>query len=433
MKAEIISLDDILVSEETVHPPGLSPGCLHYCPPTSAGWGIVRVALLVPESVMLFVSPSGCARHAAIAGIQLGFWDRFFCYRMSETDIVSGAYMDEIPRVCEKILHRTGMKALIICSTCIDDLLGSDYDNLVVEIERKTGVPVRLCRMDPICMHTPNAPPLKVQETVYKFLQSSATHDDSINILGNFAHIDETSEFHEVLCQTKEREIRHITNYSSYEEFQVMAASSYNLLIKPAGILAAHDLHTRLNIPCILAYHSYGIGRIDGMYHMLEKTFNETFELDDYRDEAIDTTEWFTNVHGKSVSVAIGSTANAAPFELARTFVEIGIDVPYIFADAVQVWEKEHVKWLQRHNPSMKVFSSSHPKMVDAQNMQLDADYAIGFDAGYFCRGAKTIPWGLEKQPFGYTGLISLLREMDNVTDIQQDLKSMVYASGLVI
>ncbi|PWR74551.1 nitrogenase component 1 [Methanospirillum stamsii] len=433
MEAEIISLDDILVSKESVHPPGLSPDCLHYCPPTSAGWGIVRVALLVPESAMLFVSPSGCARHAAIAGIHLGFWDRFFCYRLSETDIVSGAYMDNIPRVSEEILRRTGMKALIICSTCIDDLLGSDYDNLVAEIERKTGIPVRLCRMDPICMHTPNAPPLKVQETVYKFLQPSAKHDDSINILGNFASIDETSEFYEVLCQTKDREIRHITNYSSYEEFQVMATSSYNLLIKPAGILAAQDLKNRLNIPWISAYHSYGIERIDGMYHMFEKTFNESFELDDYRDEAIDTTKWFTDVHGESVSVAVGSTANAAPFELARTFVEIGIDVPYIFADAVQEWEKTHVQWLKKHNPSMKVFSSSHPKMADARDMQLHTDYAIGFDAGYYCPGAKTVPWGLEKQPFGYSGLISLLHEMDAVTDVPQDFKSMVYASGLVI
>ncbi|HBK54497.1 MAG TPA: hypothetical protein DDZ44_11225, partial [Syntrophomonas wolfei] len=51
----------------------LDGGSLRYCPPSAGGWGIIRVGLLVPESIMLFVSPAGCGRHGAIAGLQLGF------------------------------------------------------------------------------------------------------------------------------------------------------------------------------------------------------------------------------------------------------------------------------------------------------------------------------------------------------------------------
>ena len=415
------------------HPERFSSDCVKYCPPSSAGWGVVRVALLVPESAFLFVCPSGCARHAAIAGIQLGFSDRLFCYQLKESSIVSGEYMDSIPKVAEEILCNPKFKALTICSTCIDDLLGSDYDRLIIDIEKKTKIPIRLCRMDPICMHSPNSPPLKVQETLYKYLNPSSDHDGSINVIGSFSQIDNHSEIFEVLSHSKEREIRHITDYSSFQEYQKMATSSYNLLIKPGGVVAVHDMAKRLDIPWISAYHSYGIERIDKIYHTLEETLHQPLETDEYRQEAVDTIEWFKNIFDNSVSIAVGSTANASPFELGRSLVEAGITVPYIFAEGVQAWEREHLAWLQKNSPSLKVFSSTSPEMAGALDLKLSADFAIGFDAGYYCQKAKTLPWGSNTQPYGYRGLVSLLSNLEAIKDETQDLRAMMYASGLVI
>ena len=45
----------------------VSGPCLHYSAPSAGGWGIVRTALLVPESVMLFVAPHGCGRHGSVS------------------------------------------------------------------------------------------------------------------------------------------------------------------------------------------------------------------------------------------------------------------------------------------------------------------------------------------------------------------------------
>ncbi|UKI16282.1 MAG: hypothetical protein L6V87_11680 [Ruminococcus sp.] len=41
---------------------------LHYVSPSHGGWGVVRIAALVPESHHLFVCPFACGRHTALGG-----------------------------------------------------------------------------------------------------------------------------------------------------------------------------------------------------------------------------------------------------------------------------------------------------------------------------------------------------------------------------
>ena len=56
----------------------VSGPCLHYSAPSAGGWGIVRTALLVPESVLLFVAPHGCGRHGSVSSVQLGLRRRIY-------------------------------------------------------------------------------------------------------------------------------------------------------------------------------------------------------------------------------------------------------------------------------------------------------------------------------------------------------------------
>ena len=70
--------------------------CLHYCAPTHGGWGVVRTAMLVPELYMLFVCPSACGRHGAIAAIEHGCKNRVGYLCIEDHEIVLGSYEDEI-------------------------------------------------------------------------------------------------------------------------------------------------------------------------------------------------------------------------------------------------------------------------------------------------------------------------------------------------
>ena len=412
----------------------VTPDCLHYCPASAGGWGIIRVGLLVPESVMLFVSPNGCGRHGAIAGIQHGFKKRLFFLHLDEMDVVTGQHMEKIPQAVTEILSAVypQPKAILICATCIDDLLGSDYDGLAQQLEDEHGIPVRICRMDPIAMDGKKPPTFTVQEAIYDFLQPSSKKEQAVNIIGNFSPIDAESEFYEVMASVGVDRVRHIAACSTLKEFQQMSRSTLNILIRPGGRLAAHKMENKLRIPYCFIPVTYGLERITQSYQKLGEFLGVSLNVKQYHLKAQDDIESYRRRLGP-LTVAVGQSVNASPFELARALIEYGFQVRYIFADLILDSDLEHVKWLKYYAPWIKVFTNVHPSMVNFLDQKLMVDLAIGFDAGYFCPGAKTLPLTLDSQPFGYRGVVYLLREILKALKNPQSHREQMYESGLVI
>lgn len=412
----------------------MPPNCLHYCPASAGGWGIIRVGLLVPESVMLFVSPAGCGRHGAIAGIQLGFKNRLFLLYMDEMDIVTGQYMEKIPQAVVEILTaaRPQPKAMLICATCIDDLLGSDYDGLARQLEAKHRIPVRICHMDPIAMDGKTPPPFTVQQAIYDFLDRPSEKEHAVNIIGNFAPIDDESEFYKVMAAAGFSKVRHIAACATLEEFRMMSRATHNVLIKPGGRLAVQQMEEKLGIPYCFTQIAYGLESIAQTYRTLGEFLGVKLRIERYREEAEESVKSYRRLLGP-LTVSVGSTANASPFELARALTEYDFRVRYIFADLILDSDLEYVEWLKHHNPDIKVFTNVHPTMVNFIGQELTVDLAVGFDAGYFCLGAKTVPLSLDKQPFGYRGVTYLFREMLKALENPQNHREQMYASGMVI
>jgi nitrogenase molybdenum-cofactor synthesis protein NifE len=228
--------------------------CLKYASPQPGGWCIVRFQLLVPESIVLFVAPSGCGRHGAIAGIHYGYKKRLFNLQVDERDIVTSRHLERIPLAIEEILSdiKVRPKAIFITASCMDDLLGSDYDSIAKHLEIKYGIPVRVGHMDPIAVGGKTPPQLTVQEVAYDFLQPSKEGPvNAVNIIGSVTNIDKRSEFYQVLAEAGLGTCKHIADCKTFEEFQLMSRSAYNLLIKPAGKLAVEQMKKKLVFNCI--------------------------------------------------------------------------------------------------------------------------------------------------------------------------------------
>jgi len=412
----------------------MPPDCIHYCPPSAGSWSVIHVGLLVPESVMLFVSPAGCGRYGAISSIQLGFKKRLCFLYLDELDIITGQHLEKIPQAVAEILATTQPrpKALLICATCIDDLLGSDYDGLARQMEAEHSIPVRICHMDPIAKDGKRPSQFTVQEAVYDFLQPSGEKERAVNIIGSFAPIDAGSELYEVTAAAGTGAVRHIAACSSLEEFQLMGRATHNILIKPGGRLAARKMQAKLGIPFCFAPVAYGLETIARTYHTLEEFLGVELHTRRYSEEVEIAVKHYQQALGP-LSVAVGSTVNASPFELARALTEYGFRVRYIFADLILDPDVEHVEWLKHHAPDVEVFTNVHPTMVDFLDQRLTADIAVGFDAGYFCSGAKTVPLTLDSQPYGYRGVISLLHGMLYALEHPSSHREQMYASGMVI
>lgn len=412
----------------------MPPESLHYCPASSGGWGIIRVGLLVPESGLLFVAPAGCGRHGAIAGIQCGFKKNLFFLYVNETDVVTGLHLEKVSEAVAEILESAdpSLKALHVCATCIDTLLASDYESLAWELESEHGIPVRICHMNPITMNGKTPPPLTVQQSVYDFLEPSDRQEKAVNMIGGFAPVMEDSEFHKVIADAGLGAVRHIAACSSFEQFLNMSSSSHNILIRPGGRLAVRDMYKKLGIPYFSMPHSFGLETISDLYRNFSRFLETDLDVAPYRQEAVEIAREYRKRLG-GLSIAVGQSMNGSSFELARALTEYGFHVPYLFADVVLDTDREHVRWLQENAPDMTLYTNVHPSMVDFLERQVTVDLAIGFDAGYYCSGAKTVPLGLDVQPFGYSAVKYLFAEMENALTEKRSLKEQMYDSGLVI
>ncbi len=406
----------------------------HYTSVGCGGWGIVRVALLVPESGLLFVGPSGCGRHGAIAGLQCGFKKNLAFLHVSETDIVIGTHLDRVVEAVDQVLQNADppFKAFLICATCLDTLLASDYDGLATSLERQYGIPVRICHMNPITQDGSTPPALAVQQSVYNFLEPSEQYEKAVNVIGGFAPIAENSEFYQVIAEAGLGTVRHIADSSSFQQFQRMSRSSHNILIRPGGSLAVRDMHSRLGIPYCSMPHSFGVETITTHYHELGDFLETHLDVRQYRQDTLDIAQTYRHELGP-LRIAVGQAINANSFELARALIQYGFEVPYIFTDIIVTSDRKHVEWLQEHAPATTVYTSSHMSMVDFRKEKLSVDLAIGFDAGYYCSDARTVPLGLETQPFGFNAVTYLFTELEKALREERDLRTQIYGSGLVI
>ena len=128
---------------------------LHYSSPGHGDWGVVRIGMLLPESVQLFVCPSACGRHGAIGAMRQGLKDRLFYLYVDQKDIVDG-YDDLIPHAVEEVLAvlKKRPRAFYIFVSCLDDLLGTDHEALREKLGN-THPDIHFLRKAP---HTPPSP-----------------------------------------------------------------------------------------------------------------------------------------------------------------------------------------------------------------------------------------------------------------------------------
>lgn len=407
---------------------------LHYCAPSVGGFGVVRVACLVPEAIVLFVIPPGCGRHGAIASIMHEYDKQLYYLYMSEVDIVTGEHMNRIEAATEEILSKMPEKpkAMVLCSTCTDDLLGSDYLGMAEQLRIKFKLDVQIGKMNPIRKESKRPPELLIQKTIYDYLKPTEKKENTINMIGSFANISNDSEIYDLFKQTGIDQLLHIKDCETYEAFQKMSQSKYNFLIKPGGKIAALEMEKKLGIPFIEVPVSYRIEGIEENYKLMEKYLNIHLNYAAHKARCEDV------IRGhlcklKGASIAVGATANVCPFEVAREFIERGFHVPFVFADQLLPYDVKHVQWLEENASYINVYSTTNPSMSKFLLEDKRVDLAIGFDAGYFCSGSKTVPLAVDEQLYGFKGTEILYARMAVAIEKQQDFRLEMYHSGMVI
>lgn len=405
---------------------------LHYVSPAHGGWGVIRIAALVPESYQLFVSPFACGRHGALGGAVNGIKDRISYVYIDESDIVSGGYEDLIPEAVDELLAFLPKKpkVLLIFVSCLDDLLGTDHVQLNKRLaEKYPEIKFRSCHMNPFKMDTKFPPGVTLQNNIYSLLNKSETYENSINLIGNHAPIDQSCELCNIMA-TNNYQVKHITDFERFEDFQTMAKSQLNLLLSPVAQYAAEEMVKNLSIAYMPAYNTYDVEEISDFYAQLAEKLHISINISEYELAAkAKIKEALTVID--NYPIAIDYQAVKKPFTLARALHNYGFNVALIMTDGTNSIERDAYEWVLSQ-PKIRVVNALHPDLVKFENRGQHC-LCIGFDCGYATGSNKIVDLLEDESLFGFYGIEKLMTDMISAFENETSVKELIEGAGLVI
>lgn len=390
-----------------------SPATLAYNSPGAEGFGVKRAGLAVPESVMLIVAPGCCGRNTSIVSSMPQYKDRFFYLMMDETDLVTGRHLKRIPdAVCEVVSHleKKGSKprVVMICITCVDALLGTDMERVCSACERALGdgTRVRPSYMYALTREGRRPPMVHVRQTLYSLLEPMEKDPRSVNIIGNFAPLED-GELQKMLFNAGVKHIRQISTCGTYDEFLKMASANFNIVTNPEVRAAAHDMSSRLGIPYIELTRTYDVAKTAAQYKAFANAVGITIDTSEEESKAKEAVESLKADH-PDLTFNIGECLNADPFELALSLVRYGFKVGEIYA-ALAPEKFKYVSKLAELSPDTKIFCNMEPTMLYYDVSASRAHISLGKDAAFYCPDIPNIAWNSDIQPFGFQGITKLM------------------------
>jgi len=417
---------------------------LHYESPAHGGWGVIRVAALVPEVYMLFVSPFACGRHGALGGIINGVKDKVSYLFIGEKEIVSGDYEAQVFRAIEELFAflKKKPRVLFLFVSCLDDMLGTDHAALDEKLEQTyPDVLFRSCHMNPIQSDTPLPPLVSLNRNMYSLLSSpdgkEAEHfKNYVNLIGNNVLPVAGSELYRIMGDNGIR-VRHISECKTFDEYYAMRTSGMNIVLSPAAAFAARDMEKNPGIPYFLSYVTYDPDGIKDMYGELAKKLsdagmNVSFDIErEYENAKASLRETAAFLDG--TPVAIDFQAVKQPCALAKTLISYGFTVKLLAVDKILPFEKESFEWLKTNAPHLEIASPLHHDSPKFAYRSYSDCLCIGFDCGYMTGSEKVVNIMDDEGNFGFSGVVRLMEMMRSANARRADVAEMIREAKLII
>jgi len=407
---------------------------LCYCNPAHGGWGIIRVAALIPGSYLLFVCPSACFRHGALGAIQHNYKDRISYLYIDQSDIVEG-YDQEILDGVDELLMRTEkeIKLLFIYVSCLDDFIGTDMEKVTAILgKRYPDILFRAGHMNPIASSTKMPPAVTTFDAMLSVLPDWKELDDGVTIWGNFVGIPEDNEMIRMLKHSG-RPVRQISSCSTFSEYEEMSHSGKSIVIKPFVRYALSRLEKRTGAAHMEMPICYDIDIVAQEYQelfaFLGKDDREEFEDDRFLCEQA--------IHHAveevaDVPVFVSDSATVFPLSLAVALLKYGFRVTRVYLSEVVGPDQKYADILLSEYPQVEIIQGDHPDSVFRAETETLA-LAVGEEAAYLSQARYVADISSDEGLFGYQGIRILMDTMRMAMKEKADIRKLIDEYGGIV
>jgi nitrogenase molybdenum-cofactor synthesis protein NifE len=162
-----------------------------------------------------------------------------------------------------------------------------------------------------------------------------------------------------------------------------MGDSRANIIVHPQAAASGEDLEKRLHMPYIKLLTSYIPEKIDENYKKLGEFLGCRLDFRPYKEQASEKIGVFSRKYS-GARIAVGEAVCGSPFDIAHFLLSCGVQVPFVFRDMVQPWDREAIEKLNAIAPDLLVYSGVHPSTFQFRRSLPQADMLMGLDSGYF-------------------------------------------------
>ena len=407
---------------------------LCYCNPAHGGWGIIRVAALIPGSYLLFVCPSACFRHGALGAIQHHYKDRISYLYIDQSDIVEG-YDQEILDGVDELLERTekDIRLLFIYVSCLDDFIGTDMEKVTAILgKRYPDILVRAGHMNPSASSTKMPPAVTTFDAMLSVLPDWEKTDDGVTLWGNFVGIPEDNELIRVLNQNGHM-VRQISSCSTFSEYEEMSRSGRSIVIKPFVRYALRRLEKRTGATHVEMPISYDIDTVTKEYQDLSDFLGEDLSEKIKDDRSLcEQAIYYAREEVADVPVFVSDSATVFPLSLAVALLEYGFRVTRVYLSEVVGPDQKYADILLNEYPQVEIIQGDHPDSVFRSETETIA-LAVGEEAAYLSNARYVADISSDEGMLGYQGIRILMDTMRFAMKEKADIRKLIDEYGGIV
>lgn len=411
---------------------------LQYNTPARGVWNIVNIAMMIPESHVIFVCPMGCMRGVTLTAAEMGAMDRFTAIFITEQDVLAGngerLIVDGVSEVINSKKIRP--KAVCVFTSCIDQFLGTDHKFVFRTLEDNyKEIGFIECFMTPTMRKGALPPDPIMRKQLFALLKKTDIKQKTVNFIGNNLPLPEENEFKQVILRAGYRSLD-IANCKTFLEYQDMAKSDLNILIHPNGNMAVKDLEKRLSTKYLNIPLSYDMEVIEENYRKLAQALNLTWnnEQNEYlkiaRKKAEDAVNR-TKIKIGNIPIAIDYTMTTRPFGLAQFLAVQGFYVREIYAESCHPEEEKAFLWLKEKEENMHWYYPMEPIMAEFKSKKEQETLALGQIAAYFTNTPYFVNAVESDGMYGFHGIEILMNAMEEALETKKDLEHVIQIKAL--
>ena len=407
---------------------GLEYGC-----PARGTWNIVHTGFLVPECHEVFVCAANCLRGVVLTAAEMGTIGQFSTVTIKENNVLDGnmeeLLIDGVTSIINKLKKKP--RAVLVYTSCIHHFMALDLQ-LCYKTLRKRFPKIKFtdCYMNPIMRKSGMTPDELMRRQLYSLLDKTDKKDNGINILGNNYPTDESSDLVRLIKSSKYK-LRDITYCKTFDEYEEMSKSKYNIVYLGVAKKGLYDISNKLDQEAIYLPISYDKVKIKENLKSLADIIGVDIDKFDFREnEAFAKLSEAKKIIGDT-ALAIDYTFTPATLSLMKLLLDYGFNVKKIYIDSIG--ETDILDEIKKEygDRDIMFYPTVNVAMRTNDREQKEKYLALGQKAAYFTNTDYFVNEVECGGHYGFDGIKKLAENLIDAFKTKKDTSTLIQKKGL--